>query len=305
MVEPDLYSKLIHSETALPARTHVRIMAIGRESTVDRLRRKVPHWCWVHASGSVADAIQAMRTHKCEYISLDPSQLRLDVMIDAAIAAEQHGVGCVLYATFSHLAATQSIGVMRKARCELIFIGAAQEASLLARCFRSASQISAAALVAGELAARLLGLPSDIGASFVGVFGGLSMPVCGGAPAGSNRSAERRIERACKKAGLAAPSQILTGVRIANCWHALRDGHEISEVALRQSWDSAARFRRNFRKLIGVSPSVARNRMQTGEFASQLATALSRRPSSEQAAHGADRRPVPRSPRRGALPFAP
>lgn len=294
---------MIHDEAVSPARAHVRIMAIGRESTVDHLRRKVPHWCWVH-SGSVAEAIEAMRTRKCEHVALDPSSLRLDVMIDAAIAAEQHGVGCLLYATLSHLAATQSIGVMTKARCELIFIGAAQEASLLARCFRSASQTSAAALVATELASCLLGLPSDIRDSFVGAFGGVSMPIGRGARSGSNRSAERRIERACKKVGLAAPSQILTGVRIANCWRALRDGHEISEIALRQDWDSAARFRKNFRKLIGVSPSVARNR-QTGEFASQLATALNRRPSGGQAVHGAERTPVPRSRRRSVPTITP
>lgn len=280
-------------------------MAIGRESTVDRLRRKVPHWCWVQTSGSVANVIEAMRNRKCEYIALDPSQLRLDVMVGAAVAAEQHGVGCMLYATLSHLAAAQSIGVMTKARCELIFIGAAQEASRLARCFRSASQISASALVASELAARLLGLPSDIRASFVGMFGGVSIQVGGGALSGSSRSDERRIERACKKVGLAAPSHLLTGVRIANCWHALRDDHEISEIALSQSWGSAARFRRNFRKLIGVSPSVARNRMQTDEFASQLAAALSRRPSSGQAVHSADRTAIPRSRRRSLPPIAP
>ncbi|HEY2850750.1 MAG TPA: hypothetical protein VGI97_12790 [Gemmatimonadaceae bacterium] len=196
MAERNLYnSKLIHNETALPARVHMRIAAIGRESTVDRLRRKVPHWCWIHASGSMAEAIEAMRNRKCEYVALDPSQLRLDVMIDAAVAAEQHGVGCVLYATLSYLSAAQSIGVMTKARCELIFIGAAQEASRLARCFSSASQISASALVASELAARLLGLPSDIRASFVGMFGGVSVQVGGGALSGSSRSDERRIER--------------------------------------------------------------------------------------------------------------
>jgi hypothetical protein len=165
---------------------------------------------------------------KCEFVALDPSSLHVDVMIDAAIAAEQCGVGCVLYGTLSHLAATKAISVMTKARCELVFIDAIQEATLLARCFRS-SQISAVALVASELASRLLGLPSDIRESF----GGVSIPIRRGARSGSNRSNERRIERACKKVELATPSHFLTGVWIANSWRALRDGHEISEVALR------------------------------------------------------------------------
>ena len=278
MVESDPHSPMIHEKTAPPARVYVRVMAIGHETTVDRLRRKMPHWCTLQPSGSVADAIEAMRTRKCEFVALDPSSLHVDLMIDAAIAAEQHGVGCLLYATLGRRTANQVIGVMAKARCELIFIGGTEEAFLLARCFRSSSRISAAALVTGELAPRLLQLPNDIGETIVGEFGGASRTIRESAPSSSTRSEKRQIQRACEKAGLAAPARLLAGRWIANSWNALREGRQISEIVLRHGWGSADRFRANFRRLVGVSPSAARKRLNTGEFASQLAASLKRRP---------------------------
>ena len=259
----------------------VRVLMVAREEMARRLSKNIPHWCVLEACGLISDAMHSIQLRKVDAIVLDPSSIRLDMLMKALTSAADAGVGCVLYSALDQQSAIRIMQVVRIVRCEFVCVGADNEAEVFDHCFRSLESISAPALVASELAQIFLGLPSDIRMVFVGLFSGMPIPNAVSDLVALTGSTERGLERWCERLKLVSPHHLLVGARIARAWSTISAGETISEVARQNKWDSPDRFRSHFRGLIGMSPTDARRRMRTGDFAIQLATSLKRTEASE------------------------
>ena len=257
-----------------PPPRQVRVLAIGREETIGRLRRKLPHWCVLTEGASMQEAMQSIRARRYDVVMFDPASVRFDLMMAALTTAADVGVGGLLYCVIDPQTAASIVRAVRILRCEVICIGADDESLLLGVCLRSMEHVSAPALVARELASAFLGLPSEVRAAIVGLFAGMPIPVDVSVLTIEARASQRTVERSCARQGLTTPGRLLIGARIARAWRALASGKSISEVAAANGWDSTDRFRLQFRRLLGTSPTSARRRMDTGEFCRQLATSM-------------------------------
>jgi hypothetical protein len=239
-----------------------------------RLRDQLPRWCALDARFSISDAQRAIQLRRFDVLVLDPAAYRFDTQMDFLKFAADAGSGVVLYAATDRESARRVVQVMRMFTCELVSIGAEHESELLERCCASPTRISAPSLVASELASNLVGLDPDPRAAFVALLGGMPIPSDVKAFIDRAASTERKLERQCVKRRLAPPSKFMVGAHILHSWVSLTSGDAISTIALQRGWRTDDQYRSQFKAIVHESPTRARARMHTAEFAHQSANSM-------------------------------
>lgn len=136
----------------------VRVLAVGREEIVGRLRRCLRPWCVLTHRLSISEAMGLVQTRKCDVVVLDPSLLRPEQLLAVLNAGSDVGVGGVLYTAFDRQSVARVAKVVATLRCEVVGIGAENEIEILNHHLRDLGDISAPALVLGELAVPIAGV---------------------------------------------------------------------------------------------------------------------------------------------------
>lgn len=252
----------------------VRVLAMCREETARRLRERLPSWCTLTAHAALPEAARAIETRCCDTLVLDPVSLRLDAMNRIVGVAADAGIGVLIYGPLDRESASRITQILRRVSCDLLFCGAEDESGLVADRLRALASASTPSLIARELAPAFMRLSADVRSAVMGLFGWLPVPASAAGLVTRARATDRHLQRLCVKCGLAAPGRLLLGARLARAWDAMKAGERVAIVARTTGWDSVEQFRSHFRRFVGLSPSLARDSVETAEFVHRLAEGL-------------------------------
>ena len=238
------------------------------------VRKSLPSWCALEGEATVSSALTTIRSQRFGFLLVDPSLFRVDVTMTLLSAATDVGVASSLYVEIDKDSAMRIAQIVRIVQCELIGVGSQDEALLFEQWLRSAQRVSAPSLLAGKLSTIFLGFAAHVRPAIVSLFSGRPIPRDVKSLASQANSSERALERTCHSRGITTPGRLLVGAKVARTWRPITTGIPIEQIASRGGWSTSDQFRSHFRRMILDSPTGARKRMHTPEFADRLEESL-------------------------------